>query len=312
VDNPSGKRTEKQAEESVTDPPPLGKADNPAALGSHEINQTNGSNEGSDSNERPPRYFFPRATINEFLAFVLSAASLAVSYLTYRVVADTSDIKSAIHNLSELATQAQRQADATRGQLDEMRDEQRPWVRVIPQIKGALNNNDGALTLVIELSAKNLGRTPAISVIGKAGIEIWSNMFKVTPNSEAKIISLCDEKIDSFWFAFAGEPGNDVIFPDSDGIIYVDAGQRESYNDAIVKTIQPVERNKDVEVSDTIELVFCVVYKGMGDTALHHTGGIISISLPAQVIKNGQGVPASALKLERLTWPAFGGGGYAD
>jgi hypothetical protein len=43
--------------------------------------------------------------------------------MTYRVAADTSDIKTAIGNLSDLATQTKRQADATHDQLGAVRDQ---------------------------------------------------------------------------------------------------------------------------------------------------------------------------------------------
>ena len=72
---------------------------------------------------RPPRSFLRRLTTNEWLTFLVAVGSLVVSFLTYRNAADTSDIQHAIGNLSELATQTKRQADATHEQLGAVRDQ---------------------------------------------------------------------------------------------------------------------------------------------------------------------------------------------
>ena len=75
----------------------------------------NRSDDGEESSSRPSRSFLSRPS--EWLTFLVAAGSLAVAFPTYRNAADTSDIKNAIGNLSELATQTKRQADATRDQL---------------------------------------------------------------------------------------------------------------------------------------------------------------------------------------------------
>jgi hypothetical protein len=51
------------------------------------------------------------------VGLVVAIGSLVVAYFTYRVTADTTEIKSAIKNLSSLATQTKRSADAQQGQL---------------------------------------------------------------------------------------------------------------------------------------------------------------------------------------------------
>jgi hypothetical protein len=56
-------------------------------------------------------------------SILVGVGSLVVSFLTYRNAADTSDLKNAIGNLSELATQTKRQADATHDQLGAVRDQ---------------------------------------------------------------------------------------------------------------------------------------------------------------------------------------------
>jgi hypothetical protein len=71
-----------------------------------------------------------RLSTNEWLtllvgvgSLLIGVGSLAVAYMTYRNASDTSDIKTAIGNLSELATQTKRQADATHDQLGAVRDQ---------------------------------------------------------------------------------------------------------------------------------------------------------------------------------------------
>ena len=54
---------------------------------------------------------------------LVGVGSLVVSYMTYRNAADTSDIKTAIGNLSDLASQTKRQADAMHDQLGAIRDQ---------------------------------------------------------------------------------------------------------------------------------------------------------------------------------------------
>jgi hypothetical protein len=70
---------------------------------------------GSQTNRRP--------SISDLLTLLIAVGSLAISWLTYRNAADTTDIKAAIGNLSDLATQTKRQADATHDQLAAVRDQ---------------------------------------------------------------------------------------------------------------------------------------------------------------------------------------------
>lgn len=58
-----------------------------------------------------------RLTVNEALTLIVAITSLAVSYMTYRAAADSSDIKHAVNGLAELAAQTKRQADGQAAQL---------------------------------------------------------------------------------------------------------------------------------------------------------------------------------------------------
>jgi hypothetical protein len=118
VNEPSGNQTEKKPGERITDPLSLGKIEKGPTLGSHEAGSADSTNNGGDDNRNPSRNFLSRLTTNEWLTFLVAIGSLAVSILTWRTVADTSDIKSAIGNLADLATQTKRQADATHEQAE--------------------------------------------------------------------------------------------------------------------------------------------------------------------------------------------------
>jgi hypothetical protein len=56
-------------------------------------------------------------------SFLTSVGSLIVAAIALIVASNTQDIKAAIHNLSELATQTKRQADTTEDQLAAVRDQ---------------------------------------------------------------------------------------------------------------------------------------------------------------------------------------------
>jgi hypothetical protein len=122
ADEPNS-QTHQTAPTPVTQPLPDGKVEVHSALSGHQTGGTDGAHERGDNGERPPRNFLRRLTTNEWLTFFVGFSSLVVSFMTYRNAADTSDIKTAIGNLSELATQTKRQADAMQEQLAAVRSQ---------------------------------------------------------------------------------------------------------------------------------------------------------------------------------------------
>jgi hypothetical protein len=294
VNDANGGQQERPGDEAAPESLPQRKPENGAALGAHEINQANGSDDGSDSNERPPRYFFPRITINEFLTAVLSVASLVVSYLTYHVVADTSDIKAAIRNLSDLATQAQRQADATNGQLAEMRDEQRPWLQVTPEIRGPLVVEGGQLSMKVGLLVRNSGRTPAISVRGRAQLKVAS-FLKIEDGVDAvRLFCKTPVPTPSWKRFFDGGVGDDAVFPNGEDVIEIPAVADEEtafpfgFKEFGVKQIGPY-----------LNIIFCIAYKTIGGDDILHTGEIIPLSYTKAVTaKDAQTLPPGPLQLD--------------
>jgi hypothetical protein len=96
---------------------------------------TTGNSESADvtsDQESRSRLFrlIRKLSINEWLTLLvgvgtllLSIGSLAVAYWTYRVSADSTDIKSAIGRLSDLATQTKRQADHSGSEIGILKSE---------------------------------------------------------------------------------------------------------------------------------------------------------------------------------------------
>ncbi|MDR3527727.1 MAG: hypothetical protein P4L57_10630 [Rhizomicrobium sp.] len=101
----------------------------------------------------------------------VAVATLIVAFAAYRVASDTRDIKSAVANLSTLASQSARQAKAAEGQLNEIRSEQRPWVAIPSADTGLMlaitepltfSKSGGAMRTAITL--RNSGKKPAFGV----------------------------------------------------------------------------------------------------------------------------------------------------
>jgi hypothetical protein len=308
VDEPGGEQTGQTAKDAIANPLPEGQVKAPPALGAHEAPGAERANERRDGDQRPSRNFLRRLTVNEGLTLLVAIASLAVSILTLRVVADSSDIKSAIGNLSELAAQTKRQADATNGQLTEMRDEQRPWLQVIPKIDGPLTNKDGRLTVEVGLGIKNSGRTPAVAVKGRAELQSTKAIYPIS-DSVGIIKALCKSSPSLAWKFITEDGGYDIVFPENSDVVDVEAANIGVYDKKMPFFDEGFLGLK--EITTPVHLVFCVAYKGMGEDDPHHTGGIISISFPEAMpsIKSGQSIPANSLSLKRFP---FEWQNYAD
>ena len=121
------------------------------------------------------RNFLARLTLN-VLTLLVAVASLFVSYFTYKNAADTSDLKSAVGNLTKLAREAQEQAVAMQaqavamqGQLEESVAGQRPWVTIIPTVVNFsmsefVTTKSRSVTLAVNFAVHNSGREPAQNI----------------------------------------------------------------------------------------------------------------------------------------------------
>ena len=73
---------------------------------------------------------------------------------------------------------------AMQGQLDEMRLDQRPWLRATPKIVGPLYSKGGMLSMVVEITVSNSGHTPAGGGIG--GAMITSHGHRIVTGGDIK------------------------------------------------------------------------------------------------------------------------------
>ena len=314
-DEPRGAQTEANTDDSTAKSLRPGEPESASELGVHEPGAAQSGNTNRDSDQNPSKSFRSRLTANEWLTLLIGLGSLAVSALTWRTISDTSDIKTAIRNLSDLAAQTERQANAANGQIEEMRDEQRPWLQVNPQIRGPLVNDEGRISINIGLGIRNSGRTPAVAVMGKAELKPRRSPYEMameglSTSVGAELIKLiCKNDINGanpVWKYIGSDDSPDIIFPGSDDIIEVIAG-----DDHVDPKYGGYDLGSKWGVLPSFNLVFCVAYKAVrGDETLH-TGGIISLSVPDGTgpLGSGQSIPAAALKLERYP---FQWSNYAD
>ncbi|QAY95337.1 hypothetical protein CWB41_05965 [Methylovirgula ligni] len=123
----------------------------------------NAPNGNAGKQRRETLRFLGRLTVNEWLTLLVGIGSLAISYLTYRNAADTSQLTEAVSNLHNLAGSAQ-------GQLNEMKIERRPWVSVDAEPSGKFSITAKAADLPLTLSIKNSGTSPAMVIFRDAYI----------------------------------------------------------------------------------------------------------------------------------------------
>jgi hypothetical protein len=165
VNDPESQREEKHGSYPVPNPDTNAKPKDATTTGSHTTNTPHGTGAASEERQRPSRNFLARLTVNEWLTFLVGAGSLIVSALTYKNASDTSDLKNAVRNLTNLAQETKRQADNSLGQLTEMRSEQRPWVGLL-----AIDNIPTDQEYVskwgfgYKLTIVNTGKSPALNV----------------------------------------------------------------------------------------------------------------------------------------------------
>lgn len=111
------KRSSVDGEENAASP---NQTESHPVNGSHYQDKASGPADGRQNSKDDPRRFPGNLAVNEWLTLLIGIGSLVVSYLTYKNAADTSDLKSAVINLTSLASDARRQADATQAQAKTM------------------------------------------------------------------------------------------------------------------------------------------------------------------------------------------------
>lgn len=113
------------AETSGGDAAPARLDDSELAAGSSENPEPANSGGKPSDDDKPPsnKTLLREVHWLDLINAGVGVAMLLVAMAAYRVASDTGDVKNAVRNLSDLATQTKRQADFTKGQLDQVRRE---------------------------------------------------------------------------------------------------------------------------------------------------------------------------------------------
>ncbi len=189
---------------------------------------------------------------------------------------------------------------AMQGQLDEMRLDQRPWLRATPKIVGPLYSKGGMLSMVVEITVSNSGHTPAGGVRG--GAMITSHGHRIVTGGD--IQEVCAR---SASLALDRDSAADLIFPDRADSLRVEAiDQRSTGQEGEI--LPPTDQ---VILGNDTALVYCVSYLNAENGPLRHTGGAFVIGgiKSGLILKDGEMIDPSELSLERapfdLKWRSY-------
>lgn len=110
--------------------------------------------------------FFKRLNISAWANVLVGVGSLVVSCFTYKVSADTSDLKQAVGKLTALASESRRQADAAQGQFTLAQKSNRPFVFLRLKSMFLHSQSGGAgsevYSIISQFNFTNYGTGPAI------------------------------------------------------------------------------------------------------------------------------------------------------
>lgn len=239
--------------------------------GSHRQDVANGSENGRQDRKGDPRRFLSRRAVGEWLTALIGLGSLAVSFLTYKNAADTSDLKNAVANLTTLASEARRQADAMRdqakamqGQLDQMTAAQRPWMLARDlTVEGVdVLPDDAIIMFSTGYKVTNFGQSPATDVFINTGLFIEG----VDAIDVDAIRKLCKSRplgsglFLRFYRDMMGPKQTEEIigFPIQNGIF--------------VRDTRSLEESGISKVNANFVLGGCITYRFLGGDILHKTG----------------------------------------
>jgi hypothetical protein len=186
------------------------------------------------------------------------------------------------------------------GTLNEMRDEQRPWLKAVPKIVGPLFSKGGLLSTDIEIDVNNVGRSPASGVRG-AAIIINGGHGLITKDD---LHVVCDRAATSA--ILDQDSASDLIFPNGGGRISAQAADQKAYGNG--NRALPTGQ---ATVENDVALVFCVSYLNAGNEPTRHTGGAFAIdgAKSGTVLKDGEMIDPSGLRLESspfdLKWRSY-------
>lgn len=118
VDDPSGQSGEDQGRRDEPNPVASPEPKDISFDGANGQGGGHGAQRSGEHGKPKATNFLKRLTVSEWLTFLVGVGTLIVSYLTYLNATDTSDIKSAVKGLADLAKQASIQAGQTKREAD--------------------------------------------------------------------------------------------------------------------------------------------------------------------------------------------------
>jgi hypothetical protein len=114
------------------------------------------------------------------------------------------------------------QQTVMQGQLDEMKNEQRPWLKADPKITSPLVSKGGLLFTNIAIAVTNVGHIPASGVRGEAML-LNGGHSSVTREDFKFVCKQADTSL-----MVDKEAGSDVIFPSGSGFLNMEAPDERS------------------------------------------------------------------------------------
>lgn len=282
----------------------------------HRQNMPDGTADGRHNGKEDTRRFPSRLTFNEWLTFLIGVGSLVVSCLTYKNAADTSDLKSAVVNLTSLAGDARRQADAMQaeakamqGQLVQMETAQRAWLLVDDLSVGNIEQFPAGAGIVAfaKYRITNLGHSPATGIFINTAL-VFKGLDQFDADSIRRICMARPSEDERTLAEYSGIilPGRTQVI---DGI-----GEGASFSHAIdsIESERDAQNREAQNIGQKLgfrvpgkpakgwgslfidpTLAGCVTYKVGGSDALHETGfafnahnGILNI--PVEVGQKGE------------------------
>ena len=193
------------------------------------------------------------------------------------------------------------QLGVMQGQLDAMKDDQRPWLKATPKIVGGLTSKGGLLSMNIEIDISNVGRTPASAVRGAA--LIFGSGKRIVTQGDLKAV--CDRA--ALLPPFDQDSASYLIFPNGNGSIFVQAVDNAAY----VEEGRIPEPAKQVILGAELALVYCVSYLNAGREPFRRTGESLVIAgfKIDSVLRDGELIDNSELRLARnpfdLKWRSY-------
>lgn len=281
-DDPQPKGGDAQPQQAEGNPLPLSDPRS-ASPGAGEEQDAKAGEGDPKTGKGPLRRLLERINLNETVATVIAVSSLVVAIRGCQISDDNSDIKAAIGNLSALATQTKRQADASSQQVavlsaqleasrrqagsaavlasaageqvDAMRSQNRPWIAIeegnVAHPGLTEDGSRGYISLSLKVTAS--GARPAL------GVSAIATTVLSTDNVAGEQMRLCKvrrQPVDPDGIAYAGA----TVFPGDHATLT--ANTEVSAN---------LIRRYSGKASQSVVVVGCVLYSE-ANGARHGTG----------------------------------------